>query len=265
MALRSGYKGFKKLAEGLKMIRPGILSVDNVVLSETYYTRSEQIISGASNLFNLTGNTQTLSDVIYTVNADKTVDAHGKATANTGFQAGVFYPDSGVEYKFTGCPKGGSSTTYLVRLGIRQSASDNWGNTFLGEDKGNGFIIRSDVNAPYGIMIILRVLNDYDANHLLFKPMVSVSDGANISYAPYSMTNQLLTASADDQKTTINAIITAATSAADFAAFKTAMEAITPVTRSLSKEASPEDVPEEVIEEKPVTKKTTKKTVKEGE
>lgn len=82
-------------------------------------------------------------------------------------------------------------------------------------------------------------------------------------YVPYAMTNRELTNSAADQKTTINAIITAATGAADFAAFKTAMGAITPVTRSLSlaKEDMTEEVKEDVEPEKTVTKKrTTKKT-----
>ena len=50
MALRSGYKGFKKLAEGLKMIRPGILSVDNDALSGTFFPRTEQSLLGSKNL-----------------------------------------------------------------------------------------------------------------------------------------------------------------------------------------------------------------------
>lgn len=40
MALRAGYKGFKKLAAGLKMIRPGLLGLDKVgvvdLLSDTF-------------------------------------------------------------------------------------------------------------------------------------------------------------------------------------------------------------------------------------
>ena len=99
-----------------------------------------------------------------------------------------------------------------------------------------------------------------------FAPMIWLANDPDATVVPYAMTNKELTDSAADQKTTINAIITAATGAADFAAFKAAMEAITPVTRSLNREATPEvEEPEEVIEE-PVTKKrTTKKTIKEGE
>ena len=71
------------------------------------------------------------------------------------------------------------------------------------------------------------------------------------------MTNKELTVSAADQKTAINAIITAATSAADFAAFKAAMGAITPVTKSLSMAAAPEENIKDEIEEPVVEKKTT--------
>ena len=91
----------------------------------------------------------------------------------------------------------------------------------------------------------------------------TMADDNYSEYLDPVMTNKALTLSANDQKTTINAIITAATGAADFAAFKTAMGAITPVTRSLSltKEDITEEVKEDVEPEKTVTKKrTTKKT-----
>lgn len=50
MALRSGYKGFKKLLPGLKIIRPGTLGVDNAELSKTFFPRSEQAVLGAKNV-----------------------------------------------------------------------------------------------------------------------------------------------------------------------------------------------------------------------
>jgi hypothetical protein len=93
--------------------------------------------------------------------------------------------------------------------------------------------------------------------------MVKLASDPDDTYAPYAMTNRELTDSTSDQKTAINAIITAATGAADFAAFKAAMGAITPVTRSLllAKEDITEEVKEDVEPEKTVNKKrTTKKT-----
>ena len=50
MSLRSGYKGFKKLLPGLKIIRPGTLGIDNTELSKTFFPRSEQALLGAKNI-----------------------------------------------------------------------------------------------------------------------------------------------------------------------------------------------------------------------
>lgn len=55
MALRSGYKGFKKLLPGLKLFRPGTLGIDNDVLipelNKTFFPRSEQAVLGANNIW----------------------------------------------------------------------------------------------------------------------------------------------------------------------------------------------------------------------
>lgn len=117
--------------------------------------------------------------------------------------------------------------------------------------------------------LVILVQSGKTISHAKFYPMISIATDPSTTYVPYAMTNkeltdnvQQLTGSADDQKTAINAIITAATGAADFAAFKTAMAAITPVTRSVAPETrgEVEDDPE------PVTRKSTKKTTtKEGE
>lgn len=114
------------------------------------------------------------------------------------------------------------------------------------------------------VSIIVDVKGGKTADDLDLYPMIYDADILDDTFEEYN--TEIVSSVLSDHKTTINAIITAATGAADFAAFKAAMGAITPVTRSLNRETSPEDVSEEVIEEeKPVTKKTSKKTVKEGE
>lgn len=52
MALRSGYKGIKKLASGLKWNRPGILAADDTALAKVFFPRSEQAVLGAKNIWN---------------------------------------------------------------------------------------------------------------------------------------------------------------------------------------------------------------------
>ena len=125
------------------------------------------------------------------------------------------------------------------------------------------------------LTMAVRIPNNWSpgTSGTTFKPMIAFVPDA--VYAPYSMSNIDLTNALindesviADHKTTINAIISAATGAADFAAFKTAMEALTPLTRSVpasDTRSIPEEDPEEVIEEPTTKKRSTKKTVKEGE
>lgn len=289
MALRSGYKGFKKLLAPLKIIRPGTLGIDNDVLipelNETFFPRSEQAVLGAKNLISVPyfESNKSENGVTWTVNSDGSVTgvSSDTPTSATGFVLNQHIVKNtiiaGKTYILNGCPSGGDwgsgNNKYCIYI-----FDEGTGSPIAAMDTGNGALFTPQSGHNYTIRILIGV-NATGALNLTFKPMLRLVSDSDSTYAPYAMTNRELTdavttlnGSASDQKTAINAIITAATGAADFTAFKTAMGAITPVTRSLSRTASPEDVPEEVevkeevIEEKPVTRKTTKKsTVKEGE
>ena len=248
MALRAGYYGLKK-----KFIDK-VNKWDQIV-----FPRSEQAYLGAVNVLDNHALGTTKDGVTFTV-SNGVITANGTAASPAVNYATVpitngIIPNKYVGMILSGCI-GGSVDTH--------NYSVQYFNASSGSPVTVSVISKPTVIADYPyIRIFARVTPGATVTNATWKPMISF-DGSE--YVPPTMTNQELTASAADQKTTINAIITAATGAADFAAFKTAMGAIIPVTRSLSKEASPEDVPEEVIEEeKPVTKKTTKKTVKEGE
>ena len=251
MALRSGYKGIKKLAAGLKWNRPGILAADNTALAKAFFPRSEQAVLGAKNIipYPYASKSNTNNGITWTEN-DGIVTASGIATGNSSFTLTDwgYVPNKFIGMRLTGCPSGGSFTGYRILVNY-----SNDGTTWVksGYDIGNGYVIE---NYPY-IDIKAYIPNGTDlSTPKTFEPMISFDGG---EYVEPAMTNRELT----DK---VQGIINAATNAADFAAFKTAMGAITPVTRSLSKDASSED-PAEVIEEK-TTKKTTKKTtVKEGE
>lgn len=253
MALHAGYYGIKR---GLKVKLAVIAGAwDQIVAS--IFTRDEQAVLGAKNVFGYTKS----STGIFTVNSDKTVTVNGE-TPTGGNQNFDMLSDNKLpagSYILNGCPDGGGVGTYGFSL-----REDSASGTVIGNDTGSG--LQFTLSTAKKVNIRLYVVGGQTISNKVFKPMIRLATDTDSTYAPYAMTNKELTTSAADQKTAINAIITAATGAADFAAFKTAMGAITPVTRSLSKEVSPEDVPEVIEEEKPVTKKTTKKTiVKEGE
>ena len=274
MALRAGYYGIKR---GLKAKLAEIAGAWDATVS-SIFPRDEQIVLGAKNLLDLSvseikslnpqgtwdGNTYTRYGVSYTFNSDRTISV---SAASAATDTSIVILKQNVSCKdniLNGCPTGGSGSTY--KLVLFKSGDSK-------EDTGNGVTI-SDTTARELRLVIYPAAG---ALSKTFKPMLRLATDPDGTYAPPSKTNQqLTTALATDEeaienhKTTINAIISAATGAADFAAFKAAMEALTPLTRSLSREATPEVVePEEKeVEEasEPVTKKrTTKKTVKEGE
>ena len=268
MALRAGYYGVKRfLRDKLETIAK---TYDETIKS--LFPRSEQAMLGAKNLLENTGTTQTKNGVTFTVNADKSVSVNGTATANTEFY--LTSSKTGAQWKeilgsnviMTGCAENGSASKYYIRI-IRTNPS--WQD--FGSDYGTGRTLDiSTMGDDSTYLFLIGISNGVTINNLVFKPMIRLASDPDDTYVPYAMTNKELTdraaelaTSASDQKTAINAIITAATGAADFAAFKTAMGAITPVTRSLSliKEDITEEVKEDVEPEKTVTKKrTTKKT-----
>lgn len=254
MALKAGYVGIKRfLADKLRLIP------DKVSLLETY-----EVVAGVKN-FCKQFDTVIKYGVTFTVNANGEIGLSGTATQQTDISSDFTLP-KGV-YIVSGAPAGSSSGSYDVYV---QNMTSLPATTIARSYDGSNvtkFTINSD-NTP--IRVNCRVPAGAMDTTKVFKPMIRLADDPDSSYVPYAATNRELSVSASDQKTAINAIITAATGAADFAAFKTAMAAISPVTRSAApdtREASPEvieDDPEPVTKTtKSSTKKTT--TTKEGE
>lgn len=270
MALRAGYYGIKR---GLKAKLAEIAGAWDETVS-SIFPRDEQAVLGAKNQFDGTKGSIDNGGLTGAI-----VNADGSVTVPSGTTSGFFlYPNSSsydkcyivkpnTSYKFS---IGYKSSNVYLSVNYKANSGDSW---HLITEKNN--VSEIEFTTPstiYAVWIRFTITQNIAFEGATFYPMLRFATDPDDTYVPYAMTNRELTVSVQtdettlsDHKTTINAIITAATGAADFAAFKAAMEAITPVTRSLSREASPEDVPEEVIEE-PVVKKTTKKkTVKEGE
>lgn len=292
MALRAMYKGIKKVLAPLIINRPGELAIDqdalNTELNMVFFPRSEQAVLAAKNFLPLTlaslkastsggswaDNVYTNGNVAYTISTNSAgyvtdISATGTADlSNDSYFRLMTNLDSyltvGVYYILNGCPEGGGANKYLLYTG----SAGVWDDTGAGASKTYANTIKN---------LFIKIKGGTTVTNKSFKPMIRLGSDPDPTFAPYAMTNKELTddvatlnGSASDQKTTINAIITAATGAADFAAFKTAMGAITPVTRSI--QVTPE-TREEITEpeENPVKKTTRKKstakadTEKEGE
>ena len=255
MALRAGYYGLKR-----KFIDK-VNDWDRLV-----FPRSEQAYLGAVNVLDNHASGATKDGITFTV-SDGIITANGTAAspavqyATIAITNGII-PNKYVGMILSGCIDG-SAETHNYNVQYFNAASGSPVTTTIMSKPAK------IADYPY-IRIFARVTPGAKVTDAIWKPMISFDGG---EYVPRAMTNAELTAAitADeatlgDHKTTINAIISAATGAADFAAFKAAMEALTPLTRSLStpdtRSIEPlETIPEETeIEEQPVKKTTRKKS-----
>lgn len=157
------------------------------IMDMMLYGKSEQKQYSGKNLLNATLQTTTQNGVTCTNNGDGTYTLNG--TANGGddttvsFNVGHMIAKSG-KYIVVGCPKGGSSEKYNIRIG-----KDNipWG-TYLSSDLGNGRLIDVTENTP--ITLTFMIKTGYTCNNVLFKPMIVDAslypDTAYDDFEPYT-------------------------------------------------------------------------------
>lgn len=122
--------------------------------------------------------TKTSSGITWTDNGDGTVTANGTASASSIF---VFISAStrqvlkaGVRYTVSGCPQGGSVSTYYMRFGVGTSHDDfgngaSWTATTADESRG----------------LVARIASGATVSNLTFKPQIELGTTAT-SFEPYS-------------------------------------------------------------------------------
>ncbi len=148
---------------------------DTVIKSEAALNRST-LGYQRKNLLKNTAVSQTKNGVTFTVNEDGSVTANGTATANALLGLSDIKLTVGKKYTLSGCPEGGSSTTFKL-YGLDTT---NW--TGAGSDYGNGdtFTIRYSIN-QYRIAIY----TGYTADNLTFYPMLRYAEISDDTYEPY--------------------------------------------------------------------------------
>ena len=138
------------------------------------------INTGSKNKLNLSLTTQTVNGVTFTVNDDQTISVNGTPTTSFGT---TIVTVSGLlgEYTLTGCPSGGSGSTYrLYRAGASASESDI----------GNGYTYTFEPQNSHAIRIYLYTGNTF--NNLTFKPMLRAAEIKSTTFEPYAPTNREL-------------------------------------------------------------------------
>ena len=181
------------MADG-QMTQSTYLEIDGlparVTALETAGTEQSAVLArvintGAKNMLNVftaPSQTQPINGVTWEVNSDGTVTANGLASANSWFYltanpANIQY---GVETVLSGCPEGGSATTWEIQC-VKQGEATR-------SDYGSGTTQPSDYNYKY---VACCVRSGQNVSNLTFKPMVCASSVYNITpaFVAYSPTN----------------------------------------------------------------------------
>ena len=162
---------------------------------------------GAKNLnsypYNETSHTD--NGIVWTDNGDGTVVANGTATGNSAFVCHsrvlssvnkLIVPNG--TYILSGCPSGGSSTTFNMGATITKNGSS----MAVGTDNGSGATITINGDDNYTdkaiVQIICNVKSGVSASNLTFKPMLRLASDTDNTYQPYAMTNKQLTETIGD-------------------------------------------------------------------
>ena len=159
------------------------------------FPRQEQRVLGAKNLlpFPYAQESVTINGVTFTVNSDGTISTSGTCDNPNGstfflWSGGIpSWLDSDDDYILTGCPSGGSVTTYSIQY-------SNWaeGNLQVYYDEGSGVNIKKITDSTTQRLRIW-IRNGVNADGLVFKPMIRLASDTDDTYAPYAMTNKEIT------------------------------------------------------------------------
>lgn len=150
----------------------GRLKIDSIEGGE-----SQQNTTSGKNILKNKATSTTTKGVTFTVNADGTVVVNGTASEDVGLTINSnFALEIGKSYVLSGCPSGGSASTYRIRLTDANYVYNNY-------DVGNGVQFEEKTGSAMAILIIYAGCT---VNNLVFKPMVRLASVTDATYEPYT-------------------------------------------------------------------------------
>ena len=138
------------------------------------------------NLLEITAKTQTMNGVTFTVNEDGSVTVNGTATAACYYVVRASAENIYKGCKLSGCPNGGSSTTYSL---IAQGLDEDYKYQSTSQDNGNGAEIPNTPN----VRIEILVRNGVTVSNATFHPMLRYASITDDTYEPYQKQSAIFT------------------------------------------------------------------------
>lgn len=114
--------------------------------------------------------TKTENGITFTDNGDGTITASGTATADATFRTNKYVVKANQSYIVSGCPKGGSNSTYYINP------------RGFDYDKGDGRLIKP--NSDFSNDMEITIKSGTTVSNLVFKPMIEFGTTAT-EYEPY--------------------------------------------------------------------------------
>ena len=140
---------------------------------------------------------RTTNGITFTFADDGSVIANGTATADADFSVCVrtnFGTDAALmlkpgTYAITGCPEGGSDSTYRIQVQFGDKTELKYS---LKADYGKGFVFEvTEEYAQYACQIQCHVQKGYTVTDLVFKPMLVLGNVLK-EYQPYKLSRESL-------------------------------------------------------------------------
>lgn len=146
-------------------------SSDEPLVSIKVKGETNQATRSGKNKCKITISSQTKNGLDVVVNADKTILINGTPTANTLILLSENFNIPSGTYCLSGCPQGGSSSTYKLYL-----------NGVSGQDLGEGKIIT--LSKEKNTCAVINISEGVVCNNLLFKPQLEIGSTATDYEAP---------------------------------------------------------------------------------
>lgn len=152
--------------------------------------------------------TKTQNGITFTDNGDGTITVSGTASADATFDIRNIWSASDIVellpntiYAFSGCPVGGSSSTYLIQFVNEESNLSN--KSWLDDIGAGGILTTTDVKRFVGSRILIKSGTAF-STPVTFKPMLRLASDINDdTYVQYAMTNKQLTEKKANSATTL--------------------------------------------------------------
>ena len=168
-----------------------------VNINLTGYAEHDEIVGENLIPFPYAQPERTTNGITFTFADDGSVIANGTATENADFSVCVrtnFGTDAALMlkpgiYAITGCPEGGSDSTYRIQVQFGDKTELKYS---LKADYGKGFVFEvTEEYAQYACQIQCHVQKGYTVTDLVFKPMLVLGSVLK-EYQPYNLSREAL-------------------------------------------------------------------------